>query len=165
MNRTDSNTAGPLFSSYRATVTPAVADYNGHMNVGHFPLQFEEGTCALFEHLDISRAYRGRTNHAIFAVEQHLVYRAELRIGEAFSIQSQMLAVRPKLFHVMSFMVRSADGAVAATNEMLFLHVDLSTRRSVPMPVEVEQRLQRMREAHSSAPWPDEAGRNIRIRT
>ena len=153
-----------LFSGYRGTVTDDLADYNGHMNVGHFPLQFEEGTRFLFEHLDISQAYRERTNHAIFAIEQHLTYRRELRLGEEFSIFSQVLSVRPRLFHVMNFMVRGSDHEVASTNEMLFVHVDLAARRAVPMPAEVEARLKRLWDAHRILPWPEEAGRGIQLR-
>src|SRR5687768_14463527 len=53
---------GAAFCRYHAAVTPEGADYNGHMNVATFPVHFEEATRILFEELDISRAYKERTN-------------------------------------------------------------------------------------------------------
>lgn len=149
------------FCRYHGAVTPEGADYNGHMNVATFPMHFEEATRLLFEELDISRAYKETTDHAFFATQQHLLFKNELRLEQRFSICSQILNVRQKALHVMHFMRRTADGILASTSEMLFVHVNLTCRRSTAISEPVLARLRLMQAKHKALPWPAEAGMRI----
>ena len=58
---------------------------------------------------------------------------------------------------------RESDGALLATAEQLFLHVDTVARRAAPAGAAVLARAERLAEAHAFLPRPEQAGRAIGI--
>ena len=54
-----------------------------------------------------------------------------------------------------------AGGQRAATQELMYLHIDLSARHVVPWLPAVHERVARAAAAHSHLPTPDWAGRRI----
>ena len=153
-----------LFCVYRASVTDEFVDYNGHMNAMHYPLHFENATCLFFEHLDISKRYQETRQHAMFAAEQHMIYRSELRAGAPFLVQSQLLDVAPRLIRLFNAMRNAETGQLCCTQEMIFVHVSSASRRSAPFPEDVRERLEFVRDAHAPAGWPSEAGKAIEVK-
>jgi hypothetical protein len=61
-------------------------------------------------------------------------------------------------------MSASPSGAVAATGELMFLHVNIDTERVVPMPSERWQAVSRLAAAHAALAAPAGAGRRIELR-
>ena len=53
---------------------------------------------------------------------------------------------------------------LAATNELMIMHIDLKTRRSAAFPDAALERLQDLKRDHDALPRPDAAGRAIAIR-
>jgi acyl-CoA thioester hydrolase len=53
---------------------------------------------------------------------------------------------------------------LAATNELITIHIDLSERRSTPFAPEMMDRLEAMMQQHKHLPRPDKVGRTIGIR-
>ena len=84
-----------------------------------------------------------------FAVETHTMYVAELRQGDNTQASSLVLDVDAKRLHVAHELTRAADGAVSARQELLYLNVDLTTRRVVPWQAETLAELQAARTAHA----------------
>ena len=68
---------------------------------------------------------------------------------------------RVQFFHTM---YHGAEGWLAATNELLMMHIDYATRRAAPWPAETMRRLEAMAAAHAALPRPDRAGRTIAVR-
>jgi acyl-CoA thioester hydrolase len=58
-------------------------------------------------------------------------------------------------------MYHAAAGYLAATNELMSLHVSRQTRRGAPMAPEILERLGRVRSAHEALPRPPQVGRVI----
>jgi acyl-CoA thioester hydrolase len=58
-------------------------------------------------------------------------------------------------------MYHATEGYLAATNELLSLHVTQATRRSAPMAHEILTRLAEIRRAHDGLPRPPQVGRGI----
>jgi hypothetical protein len=52
---------------------------------------------------------------------------------------------------------------VAATNELMFLHVDIASERVVPMPAERRRAVSRLAAAHAALAAPAGAGRRIQL--
>ena len=52
-------------------------------------------------------------------------------------------------------------GALAATNELMSLHVSLETRRAAPMSADVLARLAEVLGVHETLPVPPQVGRRI----
>ena len=138
-------------------------DANGHMNLAYYVLAFDHATDVLFDRLGIGNAYRAETGRAIFVLETHVTYERELREGDPMRFTSQLLGVGPKKLHLFHAMYHAEAGFLAATNEILGVHVDLALRRSQPFPEPALSRLQALAERHLSLGWPKQAGRSIRL--
>jgi acyl-CoA thioesterase FadM len=69
----------------------------------------------------------------------------------------------PRRLHVFHSLWRQGDGALLATAEQLFLHVDTVARRAAPAGAEVYARVERLCAAHATLPRPEGAGRAIGI--
>ncbi len=154
----DEATAGP--GAHRETVRRQWVDYNGHMNVAYYVLVFDHGTDKILDHLGIGGRYRERTGHSVFVVESHLTYEAEVVAGDGLRVTTRVLGCDDKRLHLFHAMHRDDDGRLAATNELMFVHVDMGTRRAAPFPEDARRRIEAAIRAESSAP-PPQAGRAI----
>lgn len=139
-------------------------DYNGHLNVAYYHMAFDRATDRLLEHLGLGEDFARRGEGSMFALEDHLTYQRELREGDPFRIDFQLLGFDEKRVHYFLRMFHVEKGFLAATCEHLSIFVDMRTRRSAPMPESVRDRLSKLFEAHRLLPVPEEAGRAIRLR-
>jgi acyl-CoA thioester hydrolase len=62
-------------------------------------------------------------------------------------------------------MYHAEEGYLAATNELMSLHVSEETRRGAPMAPEVLERLRLVQAAHDRLPRPPQAGRRLGLST
>ncbi len=111
-------------------------DFLGHMNVMWYTHFFDVATWNWYDSFGFGHDYHTHDNNGSFALEAHTRYLAELRLGDEFKIYSRAIARSAKLFLMMHFMVRARDGELAATIELLGIHIDLATRRSSLLPPE-----------------------------
>jgi len=155
--------AAPL-ALHRATVRPEWLDVNDHMNVAYYVLAFDHATDALFEYLDLGRRYIDHENRSLFALESHVTYQRELRLGDDFHITTQLLDADAKRLHFFHRMIRDDDGELAATSEWIDIHVDMAARRAAPLPERAVALLDRIREAHAGLGVPPEVGRVIGLK-
>ena len=61
-------------------------------------------------------------------------------------------------------MYHATEGYLAATNELITIHIDFSERRSAPFAPEMIERLEAMMQKHKNLQRPDKIGRTIGIR-
>jgi acyl-CoA thioester hydrolase len=155
-------TIEPL-SLYQGTVLPEWIDYNGHMNVAYYVLAFDHATDALIDYLGMDSRYRDRTRCSIFVMEAHINYLQELTEGDPLSCTTQLLGFDSKRIHYFHRMYHTAEDFMAATTEIILLHVDLARRRSAPMPRAVQDQLCNIMGHHIRMPRPQQAGRVIGI--
>ncbi len=158
------STPSPI-SPYEAVVRPEWIDYSGHMNVGYYLLVFEDAARHFFAQIDVSEAYRRRTNHAHFATETHIVFEREVREGDALRFESRILGATDKAIDGMHFMYHAGEGYLAATNQVMYLPVDLARRRAAAFPDDAMARIRAVADAHAKLPRPPQAGRAIALRT
>ena len=149
------------FDEYRAEIRPEWIDYNGHMNVAYYVLVFDYATDVFWSYLGIGEEYLKRTNHSTFALESHVSYQGEVKLGDRVRVTSLLLGVDAKRLHFFHRMYHAEQGYLAATLESICLHVDLAARRGAPFPEERYALFQRVLAAHKSLGMPDEAGRRI----
>ncbi len=147
-------------SRYRDSVQAEWIDYNGHMNVAYYVLAFDRATDCFFDYLGLGADYTGRGVGSVFIVDMNVSYRQELREGDAFEIATQLLGFDEKRIHFFHEMYRDG-GELAATNELLALHVDLKQRRAGPIPEDAATILAALGVAHGKLPLPDGVGRII----
>ena len=98
-----------------------------------------------------------------YVAEFHICYIRELHEGAQTYCTFQLLDYDEKRFHSFTEL-RHVDGWLAATGEALTLHVDQSGPRVAPMPDTILTKLDAMKQAHSTLPFPDRAGRKIGLK-
>jgi acyl-CoA thioester hydrolase len=144
-------------------VEPSWIDYNGHMNVAYYHMAFDRATDVFLESIGLGEEYLKRENGSMFALEDHLTYQRELRLGEPFRITLQLLAADLKRIHYFLRMIHGGEGHLVATCEHLSIFVDMAARRSAALPDRVRASVDSILSEHRKLPRPAEAGRPIRI--
>ena len=146
---------------HRAQVAADWVDYNGHAHESRYLQVFGDASDALFDYLGIDADYRARGSY--FTVESHLSHLREALLDDRLAVSTQVLDCDPRRLHVFHSLWREGDGALLATAEQLFLHVDTVARRAAPASAAVLARAERIARAHAGLPRPERAGRAIAI--
>jgi acyl-CoA thioester hydrolase len=149
------------YDRYEGEVRPEWIDHNGHMNLAYYTVLFDYATDLMFAELGLGLDYRQRTDLGTFVTETHNRYERELLVGEKVRVAIQIIAVDDKRLHLAHEMFRLADGERAATQELIFIHVDLKQRRVTPFPPELKARVDAATEAHAVLPRPAWVGRHV----
>jgi acyl-CoA thioester hydrolase len=149
------------FDRYEGEVLPEWIDANGHMNLAYYIVLFDYATDALFDAIGIGRLYKESTNHGTFVAETHNLYERELLVGERVRVSTQILGTDSKRLHLAHEMFSLANAERAATQELMYLHIDLAARRVVPWLPEARERVAAATAAHAGLAKPDWAGRRI----
>ncbi len=152
------------FDSGTATVRPEWIDYNGHMNVGYYLVAFDLATEAVCVQLGVGEDYRRAQDASIFVLEAHVTYDREVHEGAPLLFRSRIVDHDAKRFHLIHRMIHAEDGFLAATNELMCMHVDLTTKRSAEFPQVSYGRLQSLYREHEAVGPVDGVGRRIAIR-
>src|SRR6202049_4477988 len=149
------------FDQYEGAVLPEWIDANGHMNLAYYVVLFDYATDALFEAISIGREYKDTSNHGTFVAETHNLYERELLVGARIRVATQIVAADSKRLYLAHAMFALDGGYRAATQKLMFLHVDLAARRVSPFPEDLRRRVAAAAAAHAALPRPDWVGRRI----
>jgi acyl-CoA thioester hydrolase len=152
--------AEPL-ALFTGRVRPEWVDYNGHMNVAYYVLAFDQATDRMLDHLGVGSAYRSATNHSIYVLEAHVTYERELKLDAPLAVTTQLIAADRRRLHVFHRMYHGEAGYLAATNELLALHVDLGGPRAAPFPPAAAAEIDRLLAEHRRLAPPPQLGRRI----
>ena len=155
-----SDLAAPL-DRYRDVVRPEWIDHNQHMNMGYYLVVFDYATDEFFAWVGLDAAHRAARAITTFCLEAHVTYHREVRAGDPLRFTTRLLAHDDKRIHYLHAMYHADEGWLAATNELMSLHVSRATRRAAAMAPEILARLAAIRRAHDALPWPPQAGRAI----
>jgi acyl-CoA thioester hydrolase len=139
-------------------------DHNEHMNVAYYLLIFDKATDTFHAMLGKDEAYIRRTQCSTFALEMHLTYERELRLGDPYTVHTRLVDADHKRVHILHEMRHGDEGWLAATNESISMHIDLQRRRSAPYPPELQRRVDALKSAHAGLPPDDHIGRRVGIR-
>ncbi|HLY44946.1 MAG TPA: thioesterase family protein [Stellaceae bacterium] len=151
------------FERFQGEVLPEWIDHNGHMNLAYYTVLFDRATDLLFEELGLGLDYRRQSDLGTFVAETHNLYERELLVGARVRVATQILGADDKRLHLAHEMFALDGGHRAATQELMFLHVDLRARRVSPFPPNLRARVARWAGAHARLPRPDWAGRRLSL--
>lgn len=149
------------FDTYRDVVRPEWIDHNQHMNMGYYLVVFDFATDEFLSWLGLDAAHRGARDVTTFCVEAHVTYHQEVRAADPLRFTTVLLGHDAKRIHYLHAMYHAVDGFLAATNELMSLHVNRATRRAAIMAPEILDRLAAIQRAHDALPRPPQAGRAI----
>lgn len=148
---------------HREIVLGEWVDYNNHMNVAYYVLIFDHATDAFLDLVGLNESYRKASGGSIFVVESHIIYGQEILQGTSVEISTHLLNVDDKRMHLFHTMRPAGSDDIAATIEIMALHVDLTTRKSAPFPSDIKSHLQQTADQHLNFAAPTNAGRQIRF--
>jgi acyl-CoA thioesterase FadM len=112
---------------------------------------FDHATEAFHASIGVDDAYR-RSGASTFAVEQHIVYARELKAGAPLRVAVRLAGFDDKRLFLFLEMHHAGEGYLAATCELLCLHVDFTARKASPFPPALNARLTATLAAHRAVP-------------
>lgn len=118
-------------------VPSSFEDENGHMNIRHYLDIAARVIASVFAAVGVTDEYRGTLGMGFFTAEHHLSYVSEVVVGESVSGYFRTLARSDKVVHAMVFLVNDTRRRLAYTLELVAPHVDLTARRTAPMPADL----------------------------
>jgi len=145
-------------------VLPAWTDANGHMNVAYYVLAFDRATDTLYAALGIGWDYVARERKSVFTLAMNVDYVREVHAGARMRIESRLVDHDAKRVHYYHELLDAAEGWLAATNELVAVHVDMATRRSSPFAPATAERLAAMLATDHAWPRPARLGRGLGLR-
>jgi acyl-CoA thioester hydrolase len=149
-----------VLAPYHCTVQPDWIDYNGHLSEAYYVLAFGFATDQVMLALGLDEAYRIASGCSLYTVEAHVRYLAETVEGADLTITTTIVGAGVKKLHLAHEM--RSGGTLIATEELLALHVDSGTGRTVPFTAPVATAINEHQPA-DDAVAPDWAGRAVSL--
>lgn len=137
----------------RITAPPEWEDFNGHVNVAAYYSFHMRAISDGLGQVGWDESYVARTGRSFFSVEQHLRFYDEVLVGHDLNAHFRLLGRNDRFLHGVSILVDLANDRVANTVQFLEAHVDLSTRRTVPLSGEFAEQVDRLMDQHRQLPW------------
>jgi betainyl-CoA thioesterase len=137
---------------YRTELAPEWMDYNGHLRDAFYGLIVSYASDALMDRLGMDAAYRERTHNTLYTLEMHTHFFHEVKQSDSVFVNVRILGADQKRIHAAFDIVRDSDAVVAASIELMLLHVHQgATPASAPFPPEIASAVTRLAAATASA--------------
>lgn len=131
----------------------AFEDVNGHLNVRHYLGIGSEGLDESLVDVGIPMMWPINDGHACFSAEHHVTYLNELRTGDQMSVRVRLLGRSERAAHALVYILDDTNQKVSCAFEEIFLHIDLSVRKTAPWPTEVAELMDARIAEHAQIPW------------
>jgi len=139
--------------TFQQAIPESYRDEMGHMNVMWYTHLFSLAFVKFADAFGFNEAYFLERQSGSFALETHVRYLSEVRIGWNVTIRSRVLARSDKRFHFMHFMSIDESGKLAAVQEHVGAHIDMATRRMSSIPPEIAERFDRLVIEQNALGW------------
>ncbi|MGB7338256.1 MAG: thioesterase family protein [Phototrophicaceae bacterium] len=137
----------------RVTIPNEYLDIFEHMNVQHYLGIFSDSVFVMMDDLGMTSAFLNEHQIGLYAVDQRLSYRAEVKAGETVAVYSRLIARSSKSLHFMVFMINESQNQLSATMEALAFHVDRTTKRSTAFLPDITSKLDDRLALDQSLSW------------
>jgi acyl-CoA thioester hydrolase len=128
-------------------------DEMGHMNVMWYTHLFSSAFEQFASAFGFGEAYFREQQMGSFALETHVRYLSEVRIGNHVTVRSRLIGRSEKRIHFMHFMTIDESQALAAVQEHIGAHIDMRTRRMAALPPEITERFDRLLARQNALGW------------
>ena len=139
--------------THRAVIPESYLDMMGHMNVMWYTHLFSQAAWGLFQLVGLTREHFTAHRTGSFALTQHFRYLKEVRLGQNVTLRSRVLGRSAKRWHSIHFMTIDELDVLAATAEVGNTYVDMTVRRSAPMPPVIADAIDRLLAEHTKLDW------------
>lgn len=148
----DTITAQPMH--LQRNIPQDYLDIFGHMNVQYYLAIANDAVFEMCRALGMNEAFFEEQQSALFALEQHLRYLAEVRVNERISVHTRLIARNAKRIHFMAFLVNDTQQNLAATVEAVAGYIDRNTRRMTHFPPQITSNLDKRLRHDTALNWP-----------
>ncbi len=138
---------------YRQQIPESYRDEMGHMNVMWYTFLFGCGFRKFADQFGFHEAYFLANKCGSFALETHIRYLSEVHVGKHVAVRTRALGRSAKRIHFMHFMSVEDSGALAAVQEHVAAHIDMTVRRMAPLPPEITEPFDRLVHQHNQLGW------------
>ena len=128
-------------------------DRNGHMNVRHYIGIFDDCGTPTLVRQGLPLEWLTAHHRGVMDVENHIRFLHEVMEGEEVTVHARLIGRTEKALHWMEFLVNNTRANLAATLEMLTVHVDLVTRRATAWRAEAAAALDAQIATDGALPW------------
>jgi len=153
----------PIFET---PVLPEWIDYNGHLRDAYYGVIVSLATDALMNHVGLDAAYRARTGCTLYTLEMHLHYLHEVLRSDTVTVSVRIEGADHKRIHATFELRRGRDPTLAASTEVMLLHV-LQTSDKVaaaPFPPQVSTVLAELQAVSAALPVEGPVSRRMGLR-
>ena len=158
-----------VFIAQAQMVSPVIeieagwVDYNGHLNQAYYGVIFDRSIDDALHPVGLGPDYIRERNCSFMTVESHTCFVREVLHTYSVRVVTRVLDVDDKRLHTFSEMRHATEDWTAATAEYMFLHIDMSVRRTSPWPPDLRAKLETLKAEGARLPPPERAGRRIAI--
>jgi acyl-CoA thioester hydrolase len=119
---------------YRTAVQPEWIDYNGHLRDAYYGLIVSLATDALMDRIGLDADYRVRTGGTLYTLELHLHFLQEIKSTDTVDVTVRIAGCDHKRIHAAFELGRTGEAALAATAEVMLMHMIQRDGHAVSAP-------------------------------
>jgi betainyl-CoA thioesterase len=151
---------------YQTAIQPEWIDYNGHVRDAYYGLIVSVAIDALMDRVGLDEAYRSRSGCTIYTLEMHLNYLKEVHQSDLALVGVRIAGLDHKRIHAAFEIARSGKPGVAATAEVMLLHVQRlgDAVSAATFPPEVRAALAQLQAASAGLPAEGPGSRRMELR-
>ena len=151
---------------YETAIQAEWIDYNGHVRDAYYGLIVSLATDALMDRVGLDEAYRTRSGCTLYTLEMHLNYLQEVHQSDTASVSVRIAAADHKRIHAAFEIGRRGKPGVAATAEVMLLHVCRANGSvaSAAFPPQVSRALSGLQAASAALPAEGPGSRRMELR-
>jgi len=151
---------------YQTAIQPEWIDYNGHVRDAYYGLIVSLATDALMDRVGLDEAYRNGSGCTLYTLEMHLNFLKEVHQSDTATVSVRIAALDHKRIHAAFEIARPRKPGVAATAEVMLLHVQREgdTVSSAPFPPQVSTALAQLQAASAALPAEGPGSRRMELR-
>ena len=151
---------------YTTAIQPEWIDYNGHVRDAYYALIVSTAVDALMDRIGLDEAYRARTGCTLYTLEMHLNYLQEVHQSDTAAVGLRIAGADHKRIHAAFEISRSGKAGVAATAEVMLLHVHQAgdAVATAPFPAQVSAAVAELQAASAALPAEGPASRRMGLR-
>ena len=151
---------------YETAIQAEWIDYNGHVRDAYYALIVSTAVDALMDRIGLDEAYRARTGCTLYTLEMHLNYLQEVHQSDTAVVGLRIAGADHKRIHAAFEISRSGKAGVAATAEVMLLHVRQQNGQvaSAPFSPQVSSALAQLQAASAALPAEGPGSRRMELR-
>ena len=151
---------------YETAILPEWIDFNGHLRDGYYGLIVSFAIDALMDRIGLDTAYRAESGCTLYTVEMHLHYLHEVHRSDTVAVAVRIADADHKRIHAAFEMQRVGEARLAATAEVMLLHVRQASDKvaAAPFPPPVSAALAGLQASSATLPAEGPVSRRMGLR-